>query len=82
MLLQICRVEDVIVEGSINGSVVHFHWVRTIVVHPSGVISASGLGMASAFLVLNLFLNFVIIMKPPSSWVFEEVNKTNLYNEA
>ncbi|XP_044463835.1 uncharacterized protein LOC123194611 isoform X2 [Mangifera indica] len=42
--LQICRVEDIINEGIITGSVVHFHWVRTVVVHASGVISASGLG--------------------------------------
>ncbi|KAG8636170.1 hypothetical protein MANES_16G106300v8 [Manihot esculenta] len=42
--LQICRVEDVIVEGMITGSVVHFHWVRNVVVQSSGAISASGLG--------------------------------------
>ncbi|KAJ0031712.1 hypothetical protein Pint_13319 [Pistacia integerrima] len=42
--LQICRVEDIINEGIITGSVVHFHWVRTVVVRGSGVISASGLG--------------------------------------
>ncbi|KAF6164272.1 hypothetical protein GIB67_010242 [Kingdonia uniflora] len=42
--LQICRVEDVNVEGLIKGSVIHFHWVRTVVVQFSGVVSASGLG--------------------------------------
>ncbi|XP_012076823.1 uncharacterized protein LOC105637809 isoform X1 [Jatropha curcas] len=42
--LQICRVEDIIVEGMITGSVVHFHWVRNVVVRSSGAISASGLG--------------------------------------
>ncbi|GAV62168.1 hypothetical protein CFOL_v3_05692 [Cephalotus follicularis] len=42
--LQICRVEEVMVEGFITGSVVHFHWVRTVVVQTSGTISASGLG--------------------------------------
>ncbi|CAI9100492.1 OLC1v1037607C1 [Oldenlandia corymbosa var. corymbosa] len=42
--LQICRVEDVIVEGLVEGSVVHFHWVRTVFVKQSGAISASGLG--------------------------------------
>ncbi|KAI4350761.1 hypothetical protein L6164_005182 [Bauhinia variegata] len=42
--LQICRVEDVIVEGTITGSVVHFHWVRNVDVLSSAVISASGLG--------------------------------------
>jgi len=43
-LLQICRVEDVFVEGIITGSVVHFHWVRNVDVSYSGKISVSGLG--------------------------------------
>ncbi|KAL4589347.1 hypothetical protein LXL04_002253 [Taraxacum kok-saghyz] len=42
--LNICRVEKIVVEGSIKGSVVDFHWVRTVVIKPSGSISASGLG--------------------------------------
>ncbi|KAL1547710.1 hypothetical protein AAHA92_16030 [Salvia divinorum] len=42
--LQICRVEDIVVKGYIEGSVVHFHLVRTVVVESSGSISASALG--------------------------------------
>lgn len=42
--LQICRVDDIVVEGFVEGSVVHFHLVRTVVVKPSGSISASALG--------------------------------------
>ncbi|TYH69364.1 hypothetical protein ES332_D05G050600v1 [Gossypium tomentosum] len=42
--LQICRVEDVTVEGLIKGSVVHFHRARTVSVWSSGIISASGMG--------------------------------------
>ncbi|XP_042055568.1 uncharacterized protein LOC121800075 [Salvia splendens] len=42
--LQICRVEDIVVKGYIEGSVVHFHMVRTVVVESSGSISASALG--------------------------------------
>ncbi|XP_022750126.1 uncharacterized protein LOC111299295 isoform X3 [Durio zibethinus] len=42
--LQICRVEDITVEGLIKGSVVHFHRARTISVKSSGIISASGMG--------------------------------------
>ncbi|XP_073150662.1 uncharacterized protein [Henckelia pumila] len=42
--LQICRVEDVIVKGFIEGSVVHFHWVRNVIVKSSGAIRSSGLG--------------------------------------
>ncbi|KAI3904002.1 hypothetical protein MKW92_018351 [Papaver armeniacum] len=42
--LQICRVEDLSVEGLIKGSVIHVHWVRAVVVQPSGEISASGMG--------------------------------------
>ncbi|XP_052180688.1 uncharacterized protein LOC127793928 isoform X2 [Diospyros lotus] len=45
--IEICRVEDVTVEGLIEGSVVHLHWVRTVVVEASGAISASGLGCTS-----------------------------------
>ncbi|XP_051137270.1 uncharacterized protein LOC127255657 isoform X2 [Andrographis paniculata] len=42
--LQICRVEDILVEGLVEGSVVHFHRARTINVQTSGVISTSGMG--------------------------------------
>lgn len=42
--LQICRVEDVIVEGSMRGSVIYFHWVRAVIVHASGAVTAAGLG--------------------------------------
>ncbi|KDO55898.1 uncharacterized protein LOC102608613 isoform X1 [Citrus sinensis] len=42
--LQICRAEEINIEGIIKGSVVHFHLVRTVVVQASGAISASGLG--------------------------------------
>lgn len=44
-LFQICRVEDISVEGHIKGSIVHFHRARTITVQSSGVISASSMGM-------------------------------------
>jgi hypothetical protein len=42
--LQICRVEDINVEGLIEGSVVHFHRARTVAVFSSGAISTSGMG--------------------------------------
>ncbi|GAV56979.1 hypothetical protein CFOL_v3_00518 [Cephalotus follicularis] len=42
--LQICRVEDIAIEGLIKGSVVHFHRARTISVKSSGMISASAMG--------------------------------------
>ncbi|KAL0908014.1 hypothetical protein M5K25_022477 [Dendrobium thyrsiflorum] len=42
--IQICRVEDIGVSGLIQGTVVHFHRARTVVVYPSGTISASGFG--------------------------------------
>ncbi|XP_023545693.1 uncharacterized protein LOC111805058 [Cucurbita pepo subsp. pepo] len=42
--LQICRVEDITVEGLIKGSVVHFHRARSIIVQSYGMISASGMG--------------------------------------
>nr|GME14715.1 uncharacterized protein LOC109179865 [Ipomoea batatas] len=42
--LQVCRVEDILVEGLIEGSVVHFHRARTITVKSYGNISTSGMG--------------------------------------
>ncbi|CAK9169450.1 unnamed protein product [Ilex paraguariensis] len=42
--LQICQVDDILVEGLIVGSVVHFHRARTISVLSSGTISTSGMG--------------------------------------
>ncbi|XP_078432105.1 uncharacterized protein LOC144703731 isoform X2 [Wolffia australiana] len=42
--LQICRVEDITISGILQGNVIHFHRTRSVVVQPSGVISASGLG--------------------------------------
>lgn len=44
LLCQICRVEDINIAGLIKGSVVHFHRARTIAVHSTGTISASGMG--------------------------------------
>ncbi|XP_021690687.2 uncharacterized protein LOC110672263 isoform X2 [Hevea brasiliensis] len=40
----ICRVEDITVEGLIKGSVVHFHRARTVSVLSGGTISVSGTG--------------------------------------
>lgn len=42
--LQICRVEDLLVNGLINGSIIHIHRARTIVVDTDGMITASELG--------------------------------------
>ncbi|KAH9605824.1 hypothetical protein KSS87_018585, partial [Heliosperma pusillum] len=42
--LQVCRVEDVRVGGFVEGSVIHFHSVRSVVILPTGVVTASGLG--------------------------------------
>lgn len=55
-LLQICRVEQVVVEGIITGSVIHFLWVRAIIIPSSGVISASGLGKPCTSSLLNNFM--------------------------
>lgn len=47
--------EVVAVEGTITGSVIHFHLVRAMIIPSSGLISASGLGMASAASLLENF---------------------------
>ncbi|KAF9613920.1 hypothetical protein IFM89_013167 [Coptis chinensis] len=55
--LQICRVEDVTVEGLIKGSVVHFHRARNVLVQSSGTISATGLGCTGGVGRGNLLTN-------------------------
>ncbi|XP_021813378.1 uncharacterized protein LOC110756280 isoform X1 [Prunus avium] len=42
--LQICRVEDLLVDGVVKGSVIHIHRARTIIVDTDGLITASELG--------------------------------------
>ncbi|RLM92507.1 uncharacterized protein C2845_PM08G03000 [Panicum miliaceum] len=42
--IQVCRVEDIDVWGLVQGTVIHFNRARTVTVHKSGTISASGLG--------------------------------------
>ncbi|KAL6897842.1 hypothetical protein ACP4OV_006801 [Aristida adscensionis] len=42
--LQICRVEDIDVSGLVQGTVINFNRARSVTVHKSGIISATGLG--------------------------------------
>ncbi|KAI7726076.1 hypothetical protein M8C21_026406 [Ambrosia artemisiifolia] len=42
--LQICRVEDILVQGIIKGSVVNFHRARSVTVESTGTISTSKMG--------------------------------------
>ncbi|XP_058085558.1 uncharacterized protein LOC131233017 isoform X2 [Magnolia sinica] len=44
MTLQICRVEDITVQGFVKGSIVHIHRARTVTIETDGIISASELG--------------------------------------
>ena len=43
--LQICRVEDIIIDGLVKGSILHVHRARTVIVRPNGSITASELGI-------------------------------------
>ncbi|KAF7810029.1 uncharacterized protein G2W53_036772 [Senna tora] len=42
--LQICRVEDLLVNGIMKGSIIHIHRARTVIVDSDGMITASELG--------------------------------------
>ncbi|KAL6008549.1 hypothetical protein ACLOJK_034062 [Asimina triloba] len=42
--VQICRVEDLNVEGVVKGSIIHIHRGRTVTIEADGIISASELG--------------------------------------
>ncbi|KAI4315173.1 hypothetical protein L6164_028014 [Bauhinia variegata] len=44
--LQICRVEDLLVNGIMKGSIIHIHRARTVIVDTNGVITASESGCA------------------------------------
>ena len=53
-VVKICRVEDILVQGLVEGSVVLFHRARTVTVQSSGIISASGMGMTWAHLLFSV----------------------------
>ncbi|CAA0825430.1 Unknown protein [Striga hermonthica] len=42
--MQVCRVEDILVNGVIKGSIVHIHRARTVIVDTDGMITAAELG--------------------------------------
>ncbi|KAA8522109.1 hypothetical protein F0562_012577 [Nyssa sinensis] len=42
--LQICRVEDILVSGLLEGSIIHIHRARTVIVDTDGMITASEFG--------------------------------------
>ncbi|XP_039057296.1 uncharacterized protein LOC120200561 isoform X1 [Hibiscus syriacus] len=45
--LQICRVEDLLVDGVIKGSIVHIHRARTVTIDANGLLTASELGCST-----------------------------------
>lgn len=47
--LQICRVEDIVVNGIIKGSIIQIHRARTVMVDLDGTITASELGCRNGF---------------------------------
>lgn len=47
-VVKICRVEDILVQGLVEGSVVLFHRALTVTVQSSGIISTSGMGIICA----------------------------------
>ncbi|OMO91688.1 hypothetical protein CCACVL1_07052 [Corchorus capsularis] len=42
--LQICRVEDLLINGIIKGSIIHIHRARTVTIDADGLMTASELG--------------------------------------
>lgn len=37
-----------------RGSVIYFHWVRAVIVHASGAVTAAGLGISSISLLFKI----------------------------
>ena len=58
LFFQICRVEDIGIAGLVQGTVIHFHRARTVVVHSTGTISASALGK---LMHLSVLLTLIFI---------------------
>ncbi|XP_051114484.1 uncharacterized protein LOC127240078 [Andrographis paniculata] len=42
--MQVCRVEDIVINGVIKGSVIHIHRARNVIIDTHGMITASELG--------------------------------------
>ena len=61
--LQICQVEDIIVEGLIKGSVIHFYWVGTVVIYCSGMINVSTVRMDTIITItLRVMLHMEVLI--------------------
>ncbi|VFQ66404.1 unnamed protein product [Cuscuta campestris] len=45
--LQICRVEDILINGIVKGSIIHIHRARSVIVDTGGIITASALGCSN-----------------------------------
>lgn len=54
--VQICRVEDVDIDGTVLGSTVHVQRVRTISISNDGILSASALGLLYPIFCMRSFL--------------------------
>ncbi|EOY24117.1 Uncharacterized protein TCM_015803 isoform 1 [Theobroma cacao] len=53
--LQICRVEDLLVNGIVKGSIIHIHRARTVTIDADGLITASELGCSKGIGKGNYF---------------------------
>lgn len=51
---QVCRVEDILVNGLVKGSIVHIHRARTVIIDTNGTVTASGLGICSLLIALEI----------------------------
>jgi hypothetical protein len=58
--LQVCRVEDIDIWGLVQGTVIHFNRARSVSVHTSGTISATGLGNFCTFLLFTILYHWLV----------------------
>ncbi|KAL2457680.1 Glycine-rich protein [Forsythia ovata] len=69
--LLICRVEDILVEGFIEGSVVHFQRARAITVHSTGMISTSDREIGSHWFSPQLYTKGAVLARSRESFAKE-----------
>lgn len=74
--MQVCRVEEFQIEGTVKGSVVHAQRTRAISITPEGVLTASGWGLFDSSLsraVLSASSETLTVKRSMLSDVFSSI---------
>lgn len=73
---QICRVEDIVVSGLVQGTVINFNRARNVTVRSSGTISATGLGNFFFFAINAIKILFSVVVVFEKHFIVSTLDKT------